>query len=122
MLTNFATTNHIRSVTPSSTESDALEGAHNVLQSLLTGIFVIGLPLWVGGNGVFMFPYLKNTVLGLGVVQVVVASTVAALLWVKGDCVVKLDGRVLGRKAPVIEDGMSMKDGQWKSSDSFMEG
>lgn len=122
VLTNFATTNHIRSITPCSNESDALEGAHNVLQSLLTGIFVIGLPLWVGGNGVFMFPRLKNTVLALGVVQIVVASTVAALLWVKGECVVKLDGRVLGRKESVVEDGMSIKGGKWKSSDSFMEG
>lgn len=69
-----------------------------------------------------MFPRLKNTVLALGVVQIVVASTVAALLWVKGECVVKLDGRVLGRKESVVEDGMSIKGGKWKSSDSFMEG
>ncbi|CAG8952500.1 hypothetical protein HYFRA_00001247 [Hymenoscyphus fraxineus] len=117
MLTHIATVNHIRSASRISVENDALESAYNVLQSILTGLYVVGMPLWVGGNeGFDMFPTLKLTVLGMALVQIVIAGAAAGLLLVTGEFVMKLDGRVLGRREAVEEE-----DGKWRGEDIFMD-
>ncbi|RDL38878.1 uncharacterized protein BP5553_03218 [Venustampulla echinocandica] len=115
---NYAGAMHIKATAASVKEADALEGGHRALQDLLTGIFIIGVPLWVQGGGDNMFPGLKDTSIALAVVQIVIASTVAAALWVKGEDIRRLDGRVLGTQGG--EEGIVMQ--RWKTKDSFMEG
>ncbi|KAG9231476.1 hypothetical protein BJ875DRAFT_382879 [Amylocarpus encephaloides] len=120
VLINFSASNHMRATT-SSVESDVVEGAHTTLQNLLTGIFVIGMPIWIDGNGGMSFPGLKNAAIALGVVQIFISSSVTALLWICGDAISRLDGRVLGRKAATEEDGFRTHQ-RWKSTDSFFDG
>lgn len=118
VILNYAGVMHIKSTASSVKEADALEGGHRALQDLLTGIFIIGMPLWVQGNRGVVFPGLKDTSIALAVVQIVIASTVAAMLWAKGEAIRRLDGRVLGRQSS--EGGMVMQ--RWKTTDSFLEG
>jgi len=116
VVVNFGGVMHLKYATAlgSSVESDVVEGAHRVLQDILTGIFIVGMPVWVdGAQG--MLAGLKDTIIALGVVQIVVGSSVAALMWAKGDAVVKLDGRVLGRRA------REMGHQRTKTNDSFFE-
>jgi len=75
--------------------SNALQFAHKLLQDVLTGIFIIGMPLWVK-SGADMLAGLKDAAIALAVVQVVIGSSVAALLWAQGEGVARLDARVLG--------------------------
>ncbi|TVY32122.1 putative MFS-type transporter [Lachnellula subtilissima] len=75
--------------------SNALQTAHRLLQDVLTGIFIIGMPLWVK-SGADMLAGLKDAAIALAVVQVVVGSSVAALLWAQGEGVARLDARGFG--------------------------
>lgn len=64
-----------------------------------------------------MLAGLKDAVIALGVVQIVIGSSVGALLWAKGDMIRKMDGRVLGRK--MEERNYSLE--RTKTTDSFFE-
>ncbi|KAL2061545.1 hypothetical protein VTL71DRAFT_6922 [Oculimacula yallundae] len=98
-----------------------LAGAHHVLQELMIGIWVIGMPMWISGDGMmFIVAGLKNTTIALGVLSIVFGSSVGAVLWVKGAAVSAVDSRVLGRKP----ESRSVVDGpiqRWKTADSFIE-
>ena len=59
---------------------------------------------------------LKNTVVAIAVLQIVLASTVGALLFVKGEEIKGIDRRVLG-----IRNEQSSRVVSWKSEGSFME-
>lgn len=90
VIVNFAGVMHVKYATAASCEgNDAVEGAHRSLQDILTGIFVLGMPLWVK-NGDSMLGGLKDSVIALAVVQVVIGSTVGAVMWAKGDAIQKL--------------------------------
>jgi hypothetical protein len=108
ILTNHSGISHLSTSTSREEESSALEGAHRVLQDVLTGIFVIGMPLWIKG-GADMLAGLKDAGIALAVLQVVVGSSVGAVLWVKGGVVGGFDGRVLGRRVEVV--GLKREDG-----------
>jgi hypothetical protein len=89
---------------------DLFQPAHAVLQNLLIGIFVVGFPTWiVGTEGAWQG--LKDTVIAISVLQIVVASTLGALLFAKGESLRVVDERVLGiRNAP---DGTRFQ--KWES-------
>ena len=97
--------------------SNALQTAHKLLQDVLTGIFIIGMPLWVK-SGADMLAGLKDAAIALAVVQVVVGSSVAALLWAQGEGVARLDARVLGVRGgrEYGQDVLELKKG-----DSYFE-
>lgn len=65
---------------------------------------------------------IKDTVVAIAALQIVLASTVGAVLFVKGDGIRAVDRRVLG-----IRDGSEGRDGngiglqRWKSEGSFFE-
>ncbi|TVY12696.1 putative MFS-type transporter protein, partial [Lachnellula arida] len=63
--------------------SSALQSAHALHQDLLSGLFIIAMPLWVK-SGADMLAGLKDAAIALAVLQVVLGSSVAALLWVQG--------------------------------------
>lgn len=94
----------------------ALHTAHTLLQDLLSGLFIIAMPLWVK-SGADMLAGLKDAAIALAVVQVVLGSSVGALLWVQGEGVGRLDGRVLG----VGIDGR-VAELEGKKGDSYFEG
>lgn len=92
-----------------------LAGAHHVLQELFIGIWVIGMPMWVSGDGaMFVVAGLKNTSIALGVLSIVFGTSVGAILWVKGDVIRSVDRRVVGKeKVTPLQ--------RWKTNDSFFE-
>ncbi|KAL5318249.1 hypothetical protein ACEPPN_013308 [Leptodophora sp. 'Broadleaf-Isolate-01'] len=98
-----------------------LAGAHHVLQEIIIGIWVIGMPMWISGDGaMFVVAGLKNTTIALGVLSIVLGSSVGAVLWVKGAAVSAVDLRVLGRRAESAGVGGGPLQ-RWKTSDSFFE-
>jgi hypothetical protein len=120
IVANFGGIMHLKYATASGSqaESDVVEGAHRMLQDILTGIFIIGMPLWVNGSQ-GMLAGLKDTIIALGVVQIVVGSSAGALMWAKGEAVQKLDGRVLGRRVEGRDREMGHQ--RTKTTDSFFE-
>lgn len=118
VMLSFAGTSHLRASAHSEVESDALEGAHHALQEVLIGIFVIAVPMWIPG-GSYMTARLKDASIALAVVGMVTGSTAGALLWVFGEKVDNIDGRVLGRRAREMD--MAAQMGKWKSTESFFE-
>jgi len=75
------------------------------------------MPLWVK-SGADMLAGLKDAAIALAVVQVVVGSSVAALLWAQGEGVARLDARVLGVRGgrEYGQDVLELKKG-----DSYFE-
>ncbi|KAH7314313.1 major facilitator superfamily domain-containing protein [Rhexocercosporidium sp. MPI-PUGE-AT-0058] len=96
-------------------------GAHHVLQEIIIGIWVIGMPMWISGDGaLFVVAGLKNTTIALGVLSIVFGSSVGAVLWVKGSALSVIDSRVLGKRAGSVGvDGGPIQ--RWKTNDSFLE-
>ena len=80
-------------------------------------MFIMGFPSWVQGSEGNM-EGLKNTVIVIAVLQIVIATTVGALLFVKGEGIRGVDRRVLGIREDE-EDGNKLQ--RWKSEKSFME-
>ncbi|KAG4431534.1 hypothetical protein IFR05_012991 [Cadophora sp. M221] len=98
-----------------------LAGANHVLQEIIIGIWVIGMPMWISGDGaMFVVAGLKNTTIALGVLSIVLGSSVGAVLWVKGIAVSAVDFRVLGRRTESAGVGAGQLQ-RWKTSDSFFE-
>ncbi|CZT09627.1 uncharacterized protein RAG0_14322 [Rhynchosporium agropyri] len=96
--------------------SSELAGAHHVLQELVIGIWIIGMPTWISGDGaMYIAPGLNNTSIALGVLSIAFGSSAGAVLWVKGAGVSVIDSRVLGR----TPEGGPLQ--RWKTVDSFME-
>ena len=121
-LLNFAASAHLASSSVSTSAGNAnhgetiLQPAHAVLENVLIGIFVIGFPSWVQGTEGNM-EGLKNTVIAISVLQIVLASTVGALLFVKGDGIRAVDERVLGMSGGEGRNRLQ----RWKSEGSFLE-
>jgi hypothetical protein len=120
-LLNFAASAHLASSSVSTSSGNSnhgdiiLQPAHAVLENILIGIFVIGFPSWVQGTEGSM-EGLKDTVIAIAVLQIVLASTVGAMLFVKGDGIRAVDRRVLGISG---EGGNRLP--MWKSEGSFFE-
>lgn len=125
-LLNFAASAHLASssVPTSSGNSNhgetVLQPSHAVLENILIGIFIIGFPSWVNGSEGSM-EGLKDTVVAIAVLQIVLASTVGAVLFVKGEGIRAVDRRVLG-----ISEGSEGSEGgnrlqRWKSESSYFE-
>ncbi|RFU26363.1 hypothetical protein B7463_g9969, partial [Scytalidium lignicola] len=106
---------------PSSSPDPVLTTSHATLQTLLSGIFIIAFPMWISPKSE-MATGLKTTVIALTVSQIVVASSILALLWVKGEKVRKFDERVLNwrkEESQRIEGDWELV--RWKTSNSFMK-
>lgn len=107
---------HLFSSTPS--PEGEMEGGHKTLQDILAGIFVIGFPSWIQGeDGVLVG--LKVTVAVISVLQIVLATTVAAVFWTKNKEISKLDARFLGTRRQGVPGSVSLK--QWETNESFFE-
>ena len=124
-LISFAASAHLASssVPTSSGNSkhgeNLLQPAHAVHENILIGIFVIGFPSWIQGTEGAM-EGIKDTVIAIAVLQIVLASTLGAVLFVKGDGIRAVDRRVLGIK----EEGQGrgeMNLQRWKSGGSYFE-
>ncbi|KAJ5052040.1 uncharacterized protein L3040_001800 [Drepanopeziza brunnea f. sp. 'multigermtubi'] len=79
-----------------------LAGAHHVLQELVVGIWVIGFPMWISGDGVM--GGLENTATAIGVLVAVIGGSVVVLLSIKGDVLRNIDIGVL-RRGPESGNG-----------------
>ena len=98
-----------------------LAGAHHVLQEIMIGIWVIGMPMWISGDGaMFVVAGLKNTTIALGVLSIVFGTSIGAVLWVKGAAVSAVDTRVLGKRSGSA-GGVGGPLQRWKTTDSFIE-
>ncbi len=98
-----------------------LAGAHHVLQEIMIGIWVIGMPMWISGDGaMFVVAGLKNTTIALGVLSIVFGTSIGAVLWVKGTAVSAVDTRVLGNRSGSV-GGVGGPLQRWKTTDSFIE-
>lgn len=121
-LMSFAASAHLASssiVTSSGNSNHGetlLQPSHAVLENILIGIFVIGFPSWVQGTEGVM-ESIKDTVVAIAVLQIVLASTVGALLFVKGDGIRAVDRRVLG----IREQREGTRLQRWKSEGSIFE-
>lgn len=93
--------------------------AHATLQNLLSGVFTFALPMWISPQR-NVITGLKNVVIAMAIIQIVLTSTVAALLWVKGEEISKYDGKVLGRVSSEEDDDMSELL-KWKTSTGILE-
>ncbi|KAK7981556.1 hypothetical protein PG988_003794 [Apiospora saccharicola] len=60
-------------------------------RNLVTGAFISGLP-----NAIWAADGLKSVALGMGITQILLAIPVAAIWWVWGRTILRLDGRVIG--------------------------
>jgi hypothetical protein len=87
--------NHLSSASP--TNEEEIQRGYAVHTNLWIGILTIAFPSWISMSG-DMISGLKNTSVALVVLQIVLGSTVAAGLWVKGDRIKVMDMRVLGIK------------------------
>jgi hypothetical protein len=121
-LMSFAASAHLTSssIATSSGSSNhgetLLQPSQAVFENILIGIFVIGFPSWVQGTEGVM-EGIKDTVVAISVLQIVLASTVGAVLFVKGEGIRAVDRRVLGIREG--RDGMGLQ--MWKSEGSFSE-
>ena len=121
-LMSFAASAHLTSssVDTSSGKSNhgeaLLQPSHGVLENMLIGVFVIGFPSWVQGTE-GMMDGIKDTVVAIVVLQIVLASTVGAVLFVKGKEIRAVDMRVLGIREQTEGEGLR----KWKSQGSFSE-
>ena len=121
-LMSFAASAHLASssVATSSGNSDhgetLLKPSHTLFESILIAVFVIGFPSWVQGTEGAM-ESIKDTVIAIAVLQIVLASTVGAVLFVKGDGIRAVDRRVLG----IREGREGTRLQRWKSEGSFFE-
>lgn len=98
-----------------------LAGAHHVIQEIMIGIWVIGMPMWISGDGaMFVVAGLKNTTIALGVLSIVFGTSIGAVLWVKGTAVSAVDTRVLGNRSGSV-GGVGGPLQRWKTTDSFIE-
>ncbi|KAF4635629.1 hypothetical protein G7Y89_g2466 [Cudoniella acicularis] len=120
ILLNYAGVSQLKAAAANSDESDVLENGHRVLQDIFSGIFVIGMPLWVPSGG-GMLDGLKETSIALAVVVMVMGSSACAALWVFGEKLGKVDGRVLRRERREGAE-MAVQMQKWKSAESFLEG
>ncbi|KAG0649222.1 putative MFS-type transporter [Hyphodiscus hymeniophilus] len=93
-----------------------LQPSRAVLENILVGIFIVAFPSWVKGSEGSM-EGLKDTAIAIAVLQIVLASTVGALLYVKGDVLRAVDRRVLG----IRQDERMGRVLSWKSEGSFFE-
>jgi hypothetical protein len=121
-LMSFAASAHLASSSIATSSSNSnhgetlLQPSHAVFENMLIGIFVIGFPSWVqGAEG--MMEGIKNTVIAIAVLQIVLASTVGAVLFVKGEGIRAVDRRVLGIREGREGTGLQ----RWKSEGSFFE-
>ena len=89
-----------------------------MLQEILAGIFVIGFPVWIQGDG-SMLAGLKITLVAVSVVQIVLASTVATLFWTKNKEISHLDTRVLGKRKQRVPGSVALK--RWNTNESFFD-
>jgi hypothetical protein len=106
--------------TPSSLLAAELEGATKVWTEILVGIWITGVPMWVSGNN-GMLVGLKDTSIALGVVCLVVGSTVGALMWVKGRDISKADARVVKISVGEMGSSAGVPMQRWKTDESFLE-
>jgi hypothetical protein len=114
---------HIFSSSPSTYAGD-INAAKNMLTEVFVGIWVIAMPLWIEGDDAMgMLMGLRATAIALGVVCVIVGSSVAALMWVRGEKIEVLDRAVLGARDG--EEGVEGTDlgplRRWESKGSFFE-
>jgi hypothetical protein len=122
-LVSFASSAHLASSSISTSSGNSnhgetlLQPSHSVLENFLIGIFIIGFPSWVQGSEGNL-ENLKDTVIAIAVLQIVIATTIGALLFVKGEGIRAVDRRVLGIRDGE-EGGNKLK--RWKSERSFME-
>lgn len=107
------------SAAPAEETSRPLEVAHQFWESLFTGIFIMAVPLWIqiGSTGV---SGLKDMGIALAVVQIVLGSSAAAVIFIKMDLVQRLDGKILGVQEKSVSVGRSHKLKEW-SEESFAQ-
>ena len=121
-LMSFAASAHLASssiVTSSGNSNHGetlLQPSHAVLENILIGIFVLGFPSWVQGTE-GMMESIKDTVVAIAVLQIVLASTVGAVLFTKGEGIRTVDRRVLGIREQREGTGLQ----RLKSERSFLE-
>ncbi|KAK0118376.1 hypothetical protein ONS95_012665 [Cadophora gregata] len=120
VMLQYSGSTYLSTFVPSSgVGASELAGAHHVLQEIFIGIWVIGMPMWISGDGViFLVAGLKNTTIALGVLSIVFSTSVGAVLWVKGAAVSAVDSRVLGRRS---DSGVGGQLQRWKTTASFIE-
>jgi hypothetical protein len=106
-----------------------LQRALKVYENLLIGVFVTAMPTWIASGmqaGIGgMMAGLKSTVIALGVLSLVVGSTVGAGLWVVGERVGNVDARVLGGRDERRGRGGvggSTKLREWDDEGNFLDG
>jgi hypothetical protein len=98
---------------------NVLQPAHAVHENILIGIFIIGFPNWLQGTDGAV-EGIKDVVIAIAVLQIVLASTVGAMLFVKGEGIRAVDRRVLGiREEGQRRDEMGLQ--RWKTKGSFSE-
>ena len=62
---------------------------------------------------------LRGTVLGIAVAQIIVSSSVSALIWVEEERIRQLDRKVLGAMTTRVRSSPGLK--RWDSNASFMD-
>ncbi|KAH8804915.1 major facilitator superfamily domain-containing protein [Xylogone sp. PMI_703] len=95
--------------------------SYTTLQTFLAGMFIIAVPTWISPKE-DMATGLKITVIAVTVSQIVVGSSILALLWTRGEVVRRLDERILNwgeSKRQRVEDEWELA--KWKTNNSYMD-
>ena len=113
---SYSGSQHLLSTT-SSAERE-MEDSHRVLQEILSGIFIIAFPAWIGDGG-SMLAGLKLTAVTISVLQMVAASSAAALFWTNVKEISRLDVRVLGTRRQGVPGSITLK--RWNTDKSLLD-
>jgi MFS family permease len=117
---SYAASKHLSSFSsmPENESDRPLETGHQFWQSIFSGIFIMAIPVWAQ-MGSDRFSGLKDMSIGLAVTQIILGSTVGAIMSMKSSSVEQLDERIMGISRLGVGGSMELKG--WKSNDSFFE-
>ncbi|KAL3428494.1 major facilitator superfamily transporter [Phlyctema vagabunda] len=88
-----------------------LAPSHDMLQNIMAGILVMAFPGFVSS-----LERLKGTVIAITVIQIVLGSTVGAIMFTMGERIKRMDENLLSIKS---QDAKSIK--RWSTNKSFFE-
>jgi len=116
---------YLSSVPTEAKPGSGIDGAKRMLEGILQGIFIIGFPGWtrmvvMSAEASAGLEGLRSTCVALGVLIIVMGSSIAMLFLVKSEMIKKRDDRVLGvgmEGEEEEDEGFSV--GKMGSGDSF---